>query len=242
MALKKPSDFFREDDKSDDTIHELVKRPELQSFSEAFSAYKNNLDKLDNLTDTIKYVEDIKSEIQDFIKKEDLDNSMMGYTFLLEESIIKLKNDVTGINEKPLAAGETSSSKVIYQHETGFNNDVSSMDGVFIESADIDITDGDSFVFLKKIIPDILFQTQTGTSPDPAINVVVKRRDFSNQTLTTDSTTQIKNNSTFSNLRTRTRQFVLRFESDDDNTEADRKNYKWRLGNTRVDIQQSGRR
>ena len=50
MALKKPSDFFREDDKSDDTIHELVKRPELQSFSEAFNAYKNNLDKLDNLT------------------------------------------------------------------------------------------------------------------------------------------------------------------------------------------------
>jgi len=147
-----------------------------------------------------------------------------------------------GINEKPLAAGETSSSKVIYQHETGFNNDASSMDGVFIESADIDITDGDSFVFLKKIIPDILFQTQTGTNPDPAINVVVKRRDFNNQTLTTDSTTQIKNTSTFSNLRTRTRQFVLRFESDDDNTEADRKNYKWRLGNTRVDIQQSGRR
>ena len=46
-----------------------------------------------------------------------------------------------GINEKPLAAGETSSTKVIYQHETGANDDTSSMDGVFIESADIDITD-----------------------------------------------------------------------------------------------------
>tara|TARA_S200000501_G_scaffold20363_1_gene18091 strand:- start:5261 stop:8353 length:3093 start_codon:yes stop_codon:yes gene_type:complete len=112
MALKKPSDFFREDDKSDDTIHELVKRPELQSFSEAFSAYKNNLDKLDNLTDTIKYVEDIKSEIQDFIKKEDLDNSMMGYTFLLEESIIKLKNDVTGINEKTLTTIKSNVSNL----------------------------------------------------------------------------------------------------------------------------------
>ena len=89
MALKKPSDFFREDNKSDDIIHELVKRPELQSFSEAFDAYKNNLSKLDNLADTINCVEDIKSEIQDFIKKEDLDNSMMAYTFLLEESINK---------------------------------------------------------------------------------------------------------------------------------------------------------
>ena len=147
-----------------------------------------------------------------------------------------------GINEKPLAAGETSSTKVIYQHETGANDDTSSMDGVFIESADIDITDGDNFLFLKKIIPDILFQTETGTSPDPALNVVVKRRDFNSESLTTDSTTQIKNSSTFSSLRTRTRQFVLRFESDDDNTEADRKDFKWRLGNTRVDIQQSGRR
>ena len=116
------------------------------------------------------------------------------------------------------------------------------MDGVFVESADIDITDGDSFVFLKKVIPDILFQNDVGANPDAALNVVVKRRDFNNQTLTTDSTTQIKNSSTFSSLRTRTRQFVLRFESDDDNTEADRKDFKWRLGNTRVDIQQSGRR
>jgi uncharacterized protein YdeI (BOF family) len=147
-----------------------------------------------------------------------------------------------GINEKPLAAGESSSEKYLFQHETGSDDDTSSMDGVFVESADIDITDGDSFVFLKKIIPDILFQNDVGTSPDPAINVVVKRRDFNNQTLTTDSTTQIKNSSTFSSLRTRTRQFVLRFESDDDNTEPDRKNFKWRLGNTRVDIQQSGRR
>ena len=147
-----------------------------------------------------------------------------------------------GINEKPLVAGETSSSKVIYQHETGSNDDLSSMDNVFIESADIDITDGDSFVFLKKVIPDILFQNDIGSNPDAALNIVVKRRDFTNQTLTTDSTTQIKNSSTFSSLRTRTRQFVLRFESDDDNTEADRKDFKWRLGNTRVDIQQSGRR
>ncbi len=147
-----------------------------------------------------------------------------------------------GINEKPLAAGETSSSKVIYQHETGSNDDTGSMDNVFVESADIDITDGENFVFLKKIIPDILFQSDIGTSTSPALNVVVKRRDFVNQALTTDSTTQITSSSTFGSLRSRTRQFVLRFESDDDNTETNRKNYKWRLGNTRVEVQPSGRR
>ena len=147
-----------------------------------------------------------------------------------------------GINEKPLAAGETSSTKYIYQHETGSNDDTGSMDNVFVESADIDVTDGENFVFLKKIIPDILFQSDFGTSTDPALNVVVKRRDFVNQSLTTDSTTQIGNSTTFGSLRTRTRQFVLRFESDDDNSEANRKDFKWRLGDTRLDIQQSGRR
>ena len=67
-------------------------------------------------------------------------------------------------------------------------------------------------------------------------------RNFNNQTLATDSTSQVKGDTTFSSLRTRTRQFVLRFESDDDNDEVDRKNYKWRLGDTRVDIVPSGRR
>jgi len=146
-----------------------------------------------------------------------------------------------GVLDKPLAAGENG-SKYVYEHEKGFNNDESAMDGVFIESADIDIGDGDRFVFLKRILPDILFFNDTGTSQNPAINVVVKRRDFSNQTLSTDSTSQITTSSTFTSLRSRARQFVLRFESDDDNTEADQKNYKWRLGSTRVEIQPSGRR
>ena len=97
MALKKPSDFFREDDKSDDTIHELVKRPELQSFSEAFNAYKNNLDKLDNLTDTIKCVEEIKSEIQDFIKTNP-DSRL----FLPPENVIPddTQRDIKGLSIK----------------------------------------------------------------------------------------------------------------------------------------------
>jgi len=147
-----------------------------------------------------------------------------------------------GVLDKPVAGGEASSTKFIYEHEKGFNDDESAMDGVFVESADIDITDGDNFVFLKKILPDILFVNDIGTSQDAVINVVVKRRDFNNLTLSTDSTSQISPSSTFSSLRTRARQFVLRFESDDDNSEVNRKNYKWRLGNTRVEVQPSGRR
>ena len=62
------------------------------------------------------------------------------------------------------------------------------------------------------------------------------------ESLTTDSTSQIKSNTNKADVRARGRQFVLRFESDDDNSADDRKDYKWRLGNTRLDIQPSGRR
>ena len=148
-----------------------------------------------------------------------------------------------GIEDKPLAAGGTSSAGYIYLHETGFNNDTSAMDNVFIESADIDLGDGENLMFVKKLIPDIKFSTTRGVSNTPAINMVLKRRNYNSETLSTDSTNQITNSTTFKNVRTRTRQVVLRVESDDDNSvEADRKDYKWRLGNTRLDIQPSGRR
>jgi len=146
-----------------------------------------------------------------------------------------------GIENKPIASGTSSSTSCLFLHETGFNDDDSAMDGVFIESADIDIADGENFAFVKRVIPDIKFDSQTGTVPSPAMNIVVKSRNFNGENLTTDSTTQVTSSSTFSSLRTRSRQLVLRFESDDDNT-ASRKDYRWRLGATRLDVQSSGRR
>jgi len=148
-----------------------------------------------------------------------------------------------GIEDKPRATGSVSGSQFIYLHETGYNDDTDSMDGVFIESGDIDLGDGENFQFIKKIVPDVQFDTSRGISNTPAINAVIKRRNYPGESLTTDSTTQITPTTTFGGLRTRTRQMAIRFESDDDNSvEANRKDYKWRVGNTRLDIQASGRR
>lgn len=147
-----------------------------------------------------------------------------------------------GIEDKPRATGISSSSQYLYLHETGYNNDTSSMDNVYVESADIDISDGDNYAFVKKVIPDMKFVLATPTQASPAMNIVLKRRNYPGESLTTDSTTQVTTSSTFTSVRTRARQVVLRFESDDDNTEVDRKDYKWRLGNTRLDMQSSGRR
>lgn len=146
-----------------------------------------------------------------------------------------------GIENKPIDTGKDSAKSYLYLHETGFNDDENAMDNVFVESADIDISDGENFAFVKKLIPDVAFDSEIGTSPSPAMNIVVKRRNFNGESLTTDSTTQVTNSSTFSSLRTRSRQLVLRFESDDDNT-TNRKDYRWRLGATRLDVQPSGRR
>ena len=147
-----------------------------------------------------------------------------------------------GIEDKPRATGSVSGSQYLYLHETGYNDDTDSMDGVFIESGDIDLGDGENFQFIKKIVPDVQFDTTRGVSNTPAINAVIKRRNYPGESLTTDSTTQITPTTTFGGVRTRTRQMALRFESDDDNLSEDRKDYKWRVGNTRLDIQASGRR
>ena len=147
-----------------------------------------------------------------------------------------------GINDKPVAGAKVSDAGVIYIHEQGFNDDDSAMSNVFIESADIDLGDGENFMFVKKMIPDIKFSKTGGISNTPAMNIVVKRRNYNAESLSTDSTNQVTESTSFHNLRTRTRQVVLRFESDDDNDEVDRKDYKWRIGNTRLDVQPSGRR
>jgi len=146
-----------------------------------------------------------------------------------------------GIEAFPRAAayGADSSSNLIYKHETGFDDDGSPMDNVFIESADFDIGDGEDFQFVRRCIPDVKF---TGDGDDQTINFVLKARDFPGNTLTTDQTTAITSSTTKVDTRARARQAVVRFESDDDGTTGVRTGVGFRIGGTRLDIQSNGRR
>ena len=207
-----------------------------------------------NLTQSFKCYASLHAEHSEvwfwYVSKEDDTEEISRYViYNYEESTWSIGKLVryswldAGIEDKPIAAGKVSDAGVVYLHESGFNDDDSAMSDVFIESADIDLADGENFMFVKKLIPDIKFSTTTGISNTPAMNIVVKRRDYNADTLSTDSTSQITTSTRFTNLRTRTRQVVLRFESDDDNSvEANKKDYKFRVGNTRLDIQPSGRR
>jgi len=147
-----------------------------------------------------------------------------------------------GIEDLPFATATNSSSQCVFQHETGYDDYEDAMTGVFIESADIDISSGDSFTFVKEILPDMRFVVESGISNTPAMNIVLKRRDYPGDSLITDSTNQITQTTKFKNVRTRSRQIVLRFESDDDAQAVDQKGYKWRIGSTRLELQPSGRR
>ena len=147
-----------------------------------------------------------------------------------------------GIEDLPFASATTGSQQCVFQHESGFDDYEDAMTGVFIESADIDISSGDSLAFVKKLIPDMAFVKDQGISNTPAMNIVLKRREYPGQSLIVDSTSQITETTTFKNLRTRSRQIVLRFESDDDAQAVNQKGYKWRVGATRLDLQPSGRR
>jgi hypothetical protein len=145
-----------------------------------------------------------------------------------------------GIESFPRAAGTSSSSNYIFSHETGFDDEDSPMDNVFIESADFDLGDGEQFQFVRRCIPDVKFTGDSGATQ--TMNFVLKARNFPGESLTTDQTTAFTGSTTKIDTRARGRQAVVRFESDDDGATGARLGVGFRIGGTRLDLQPNGRR
>ena len=134
-----------------------------------------------------------------------------------------------GIHDNPRAAGSLNGTQYIYTHETGQNDDGTPMTS-FIESADFDLGDGNEFMFVNRLIPDVSLNNS-----DASVQYIIKTRNFPGQSLTTNSTNTVTSTTDQSFLRARTRQAVVRIES---NT-AD---VAWTLGDLRLDIRKDGRR
>ena len=141
----------------------------------------------------------------------------------------------TGVEPYPRAV----TNGYLYQQEYGFDADGSPMTNVYIQSSDFDIGDGESFQFIRRLIPDFKFLQNEN---DCSINIILQTRDFPGNSLSIDSTSSIKSNTGQVNVRGRGRQAALRFESDDDATDDGNLGIGWRLGATRIDIRQDGRR
>jgi hypothetical protein len=142
-----------------------------------------------------------------------------------------------GIRTFPIAA----SSSYLFNHETGYDDDGSAMTS-FIESAPMDIGDGDKFSLIQKVIPDLTFEGSVNQST-PAANFTIKARnepgeDYGNTSSGTATRTATSPVELFTNqidLRARGRSFALRVDSS-------ATGMKWKLGTPRVNIRPDGRR
>ena len=145
-----------------------------------------------------------------------------------------------GVENNPRAAGKSSNTSYIYNHELGNDADGSPMTGVYIESGDFDIGEGEDFQFIKRMIPDVKFTGTAGTGQQ--INTVLKTRNYPADSLTTDNTNAFTATTTKIDMRARARQAVVRFESDDDASAEVQLGVGFRVGGPRLDIRPNGRR
>jgi hypothetical protein len=146
----------------------------------------------------------------------------------------------------------------VYEHENG-NDDGQPLDeppvGInsYIQSADIDISDGDQFMLLRRIIPDVNFtdsditNSVTGEPLTPSADISVGVRNFpgamtadtnasgvsTTRSVVTTATIDQYTNQVF--IRARGRQMSFRIESNGVGV-------RWQLGMPRADARADGRR
>lgn len=132
----------------------------------------------------------------------------------------------------PLAATAIDGgSNYLYEHEVGYDADGEAMTA-FIESGDLELSEGEFFMFMSRIVPDFTFN---GNQTDASANIVIKGSDFPLETDATLSTSTITPSSTQSYVRNRARHSIVRVESSGSG-------YGWRLGDLRFDMRPDGRR
>ena len=152
------------------------------------------------------------------------------------DNFVRTAWDAAVILDHPIAASKNDSTvnnNYIYSHELGHGDDGSEFTA-FIESSDFDLDpDGEKFIAVNKVIPDVQFRNQQTTSDD--VTITIKGRDYPLEDLSTLSTVSVTPASTFTNTRARSRQCAIRVS----NSSSD---YGWRLGDLRLDIRPDGKR
>lgn len=138
----------------------------------------------------------------------------------------------------------TGDDDFLYDHENG-NDDgstnPSSAITSFVQSSDFDIGDGDQFMLIRRVLPDLTFTGSTGASP--AVDFIMQSRDFTGDAFT-ESPEGVVTRSVSAPVeqytdqvfvRARGRQMSLKVQSDT-------KGVQWRLGAPRLDARPDGRR
>ena len=135
---------------------------------------------------------------------------------------------------------------MLVQHESSLNDGTTnppSAISCYIESADFDLGEGDSFSFVKRVIPDVDFIGSTANTP--AVTMTVSTRNYPGQGLFqsnmpspisgSEVSTQVYNYTNQVWIRLRGRQVAFKIGSN-------MVGVKWQLGTPRLEIQPDGRR
>tara|TARA_R100000353_G_scaffold10651_1_gene11769 strand:+ start:634 stop:2769 length:2136 start_codon:yes stop_codon:yes gene_type:complete len=153
----------------------------------------------------------------------------------------------SGLRDFPLAA---TYNNVLVDHERGIDdNETGTAAAIssFISSADFDLDDGDKFVFVRRMVPDVSFEGSTDSSPavtltlspssfpGSGLNSPLSESGESAGTVTRTATSPVEVYTTQIHTRLRGRQMALKIESSATGVQ-------WQLGIPRVDMRPDGRR
>jgi hypothetical protein len=154
----------------------------------------------------------------------------------------------TSLRDFPLGANTpvTGNSVVVitgdgylYNHENGANDDTLPIDS-YIQSSPFDIGDGDNFMLIRRIIPDVSFNGSTVASPEATLTVIP--RNFPGGSAQSDAADSQRVIQTTANqytdqvfMRARARQMAFKIRSEN-------LGVQWQLGAPRLDARQDGSR
>ena len=146
-----------------------------------------------------------------------------------------------GIFDFPFAA---NADGYIYEHEIGFDdgttNPITPINA-FIQSSPMDIGDGEQFMLLRKMIPDVDFRDSSALLPD--VNIILDVKNAPDGTYSkTETDTFVKTQAAAVSARTEQLYFRLRGRQMRFKIESEDLGVTWRLGSPRLDIRPDGRR
>ena len=145
-----------------------------------------------------------------------------------------------GIFQYPIGAQDG----YLYNHEVGYDADGSAMTSS-IEASPIDVGEGERFMFINKIIPDITFQGSTGGTPSASMTLSMQdypgssygqaETDTVTSSAISTTTVPFEQFTTKADIRLRGRSFAFKIGST-------ALGVRWRLGSPRIELRQDGRR
>jgi len=146
-----------------------------------------------------------------------------------------------GVENFPIAA---STDHALYFHERGFDDGSTSPATAitsFIESSQMSLGEGDNFVFLRKLIPDLTFRDSTAVTPSATMTLQARNYpggeylQTNSKTVSKTASVPVEQWTNQVNVRLRGRSFAFKIETTDAGV-------GWRLGSPRVEVQPDGMR